>query len=989
MLFMSAKSAPQRKRGSKSKKARRAERLLPEAVEHELKSGAHMLIGATLIIIACAIWIALASWSIHDPSINHITNRAPQNLLGHGGAIIADILFQFCGLAAILMIVPVLRWGWLIFSHLPIDNIKTRILTWPLSAALLAGALASFKAPHSWPLPNGLGGIIGDAVYGAGHNLASMALPLYSGKLAMAVLILWGIGSLFYSAHITARDVARLASFENGLAGTLAHSLGLLTSVITSVLGLRLIFAFFRRGLDTLFGMGSQEDERIDAMHKRHHLRASELAEEPITPPTHHEQEKPRSMMRGSVRDLYPEESRYETQDDSPPSLLRRLKGRNKKARDDYDDPYFDKQAEHDFEPQLDPHLINQNLQNNQRQDRIEPHFGPAFGAPHSFDAEQNMQDYSAQAHQAHYGSYDEEQFDTGYSEAEHYETGAHAAAAGQPRVTIQPNVKPTLKSKSRKTRPAQDSGAQYSDAHKGAHRGASAPAYHAAEREFILPDTRLLAEAQKTGGRRKGHDLTDDQLQENALYLEQVLKDFGVRGEMIDVHPGPVVTLYEFEPARGTKSARVIGLADDIARSMGAASARIAVIQGRNALGIELPNETRETVYLREVLEAPSFQNANHALTLALGKDIGGAPLNVDLGRMPHLLIAGTTGSGKSVGINAMILSLLYRLSPDECKMIMIDPKMLELSVYDGIPHLLTPVVTDPKKAVVALKWAVREMEERYKKMSKLGVRNIDGFNKQLAEAEAAGENLCRTVQTGYDRDTGEAIYEYEEMDYEPMPYIVVVVDEMADLMMVAGKEIEGAVQRLAQMARAAGIHLIAATQRPSVDVVTGTIKANFPTRISYQVTSKIDSRTILGEQGAEQLLGMGDMLYMAGGGRLTRIHAPFVSDDEVERVVHHLKTQGIPEYLDAITQEDEADEGAGPDGEDGQPASLYDQAVDIVLRDGKASTSYIQRRLSIGYNRAANLIEQMEEDGLISPPNKSGRREIYGPQDQDPHTY
>jgi S-DNA-T family DNA segregation ATPase FtsK/SpoIIIE len=451
------------------------------------------------------------------------------------------------------------------------------------------------------------------------------------------------------------------------------------------------------------------------------------------------------------------------------------------------------------------------------------------------------------------------------------------------------------------------------------------------------------------------------------------------------------VVTLYELEPAPGIKSSRVIGLADDIARSMSALSARVAVVSGRNAIGIELPNDKREKVYFREMLSSDEYTDTQAKLPLCLGKTIGGEPVVVDLARMPHLLIAGTTGSGKSVAINTMILSLLYRLTPEQCRLIMVDPKMLELSVYDGIPHLLTPVVTDPKKAVVALKWAVREMEERYKKMSKLGVRNIDGYNVRLAEAKIKGETLSRTVHTGYDKESGEAIYEKEELDLEPLPYIVVIVDEMADLMMVAGKDIEGTVQRLAQMARAAGIHVILATQRPSVDVITGTIKANFPTRISFQVTSKIDSRTILGEQGAEQLLGQGDMLYMAGGGRISRVHGPFCSDDEVEKIVRHLKTQGQPQYLEAVTAADEeVDDDGNPIfdatsmGATGDATDLYQQAVQIVTRDKKASTSYIQRRLQIGYNRAASIMERMEQEGIVGQANHAGKREILVGQDE-----
>ena len=483
-----------------------------------------------------------------------------------------------------------------------------------------------------------------------------------------------------------------------------------------------------------------------------------------------------------------------------------------------------------------------------------------------------------------------------------------------------------------------------------------------------------------------QGFYMSQERLEQNADLLESVLEDFGVKGEIIHVRPGPVVTLYEFEPAPGVKSSRVIGLADDIARSMSAISARVAVVPGRNVIGIELPNEARETVYFRELICSDGFRNTSCKLALGLGKTIGGEPVIAELAKMPHLLVAGTTGSGKSVAINTMILSLLYRLKPEEWRLIMVDPKMLELSIYDGIPHLLTPVVTDPKKAVTALKWAVREMEDRYRKMARLGVRNIDGYNQRAAAARDKGEIVVMQVQTGFEKGTGEPLFEEQEIDLAPMPYIVVIVDEMADLMMVAGKEIEGAIQRLAQMARAAGIHLIMATQRPSVDVITGTIKANFPTRISFQVTSKIDSRTILGEQGAEQLLGQGDMLHMAGGGRIMRVHGPFVSDEEVEQVVAHLKAQGRPEYLETVTadedeQEPEADDSPVFDkgavaAEDGD--SLYEEAVKVVMRDKKCSTSYIQRRLGVGYNRAASLVERMEKEGLVGAPNHVGKREI-----------
>ena len=496
---------------------------------------------------------------------------------------------------------------------------------------------------------------------------------------------------------------------------------------------------------------------------------------------------------------------------------------------------------------------------------------------------------------------------------------------------------------------------------------------------EIELPPLNLLSE-----NKNKINKISDNALEQNARMLEGVLSDFGVNGEIVRVRPGPVVTLYELEPARGIKASRVVGLADDIARSMSAVSARVAVIPGQNAIGIELPNRDRETVYLRELISSSDFEASSSKLTLAIGKDIGGEPVFADLARMPHLLVAGTTGSGKSVAINSMILSLLYKLKPDECKLIMIDPKMLELSVYDNIPHLLAPVVTEPKKAVVALKWAVKEMEQRYRAMSHLNVRNIAGYNQRLSEALRKKETFNRTVQTGFDPQSGKPIFEKQQLDLKPMPYIVVVVDEMADLMLIAGKEIEASVQRLAQMARAAGIHLIMATQRPSVDVITGTIKANFPTRISFQVTSKIDSRTILGEIGAETLLGSGDMLHVQSGGKIRRVHGPFVSDKEVEKIVSFLQKQQNPEYLEEITEESEetssipgmpsnANESGNKDDD------LYNLAIDLICREGKVSTSFIQRHLQIGYNRAARIVERMESDGIISKPNHVGKREIF----------
>ncbi|MGB2323769.1 MAG: DNA translocase FtsK 4TM domain-containing protein [Candidatus Puniceispirillales bacterium] len=490
----------------------------------------------------------------------------------------------------------------------------------------------------------------------------------------------------------------------------------------------------------------------------------------------------------------------------------------------------------------------------------------------------------------------------------------------------------------------------------------------------YHLPSPALLAEPNETLIAPDAEALDN-----TSRMLEGVLSEFGIGGNIEKARFGPVVTRYELNPAPGTKTQRVISLSDDIARSMSALSVRVAVVPGQNTIGIELPNTNRQTVLIRDILDHDDWDNSKASLPMALGMDIAGNPVVADLTRMPHLLVAGTTGSGKSVGINGMILSLLYTHTPETCRLIMIDPKMLELSVYDGIPHLLTPVVTDPNKAVVALKWAVREMENRYRNMAKVGVRNIDGFNKYILDAKRKGESLSRRVQTGFDEESGQPVYEEEQLDLNLLPYIVVVIDEVADLMLVAGKDIEAMVQRLAQMARAAGIHVIMATQRPSVDVITGTIKANFPTRISFQVTSRIDSRTILGEQGAEHLLGRGDMLYMEGGGRIVRVHGPFVSDDEVEKVASFLRQQGEPEYDDSVTVEADPQSNGdqGTSDLDGD-ASLYDQAVELVRREGKASTSFIQRHLRIGYNRAATIIEDMERNGLVSPANHAGKREI-----------
>ncbi|MGH6805157.1 MAG: DNA translocase FtsK 4TM domain-containing protein [Methyloceanibacter sp.] len=802
------------------RRAKERRRLLPGAVESGLRRIMLGSYGLVSVAIACAAWASLATWSVHDPSLNNATRAAPRNVLGGWGAVVADLTIQSLGLASIILFLPLAAWGWhLVFRTTP-NRRRLRFLAWPAAVILLAAALAALPQPKSWPLPNGLGGIFGD-FFMAGAHVIGPFLPdaAVSFVAGLAFLVIGTMLLLFACGTSTSRLIALWAP-RSGAAGEWANAwLGGAMHYVMHT-GAKLRRTFRRRPVS--------HDEDVEEFN------ASE------------------------------------------------------------------EEAWEEAEPEPDA------------DGRIEPSFGPASIG----------------------GEIDDEEVEDDIT-APNY------------RIT---RLKPKKK-------------------HTGLSRASRM------DTPYDPPPTRLLQPSRTPRGR----GVSDEVLQENARELEGVFQDFGVKGEITNVRPGPVVTLYELEPAPGTKSSRVIGLADDIARSMSAVAARVAVVPGRNVIGIELPNDRREIVMLREMIETPDFQESDARLALALGKNIGGEPIIVDLSRMPHLLIAGTTGSGKSVGINTMILSLLYRLSPEQCKFIMIDPKMLELSVYDGIPHLLAPVVTDPKKAVVALKWTVREMEERYKRMSKLGVRDIKGYNSRILQAEAKGEVLTRTVQTGFDRATGRAIYEQEEMDYDVMPYIVVIVDEMADLMMVAGKDIETAVQRLAQMARAAGIHLITATQRPSVDVITGTIKANFPTRVSFQVTSKIDSRTILGEQGAEQLLGQGDMLYMAGGGRIMRVHGPFVADEEVEKVVRHLKRQGTPAYLDAVTdeEENEGEDGEGEDiGESGD--DLYDQAVAVVLRDRKASTSYVQRRLGIGYNRAASLVERMENEGLIGAANHAGKREI-----------
>ncbi len=792
---------------------------LPASIRDALVRRLRELMGLGLIIFSGLAASALTTWSVQDPSLSHATtSRVIRNILGYPGAIGADMLMQILGLGAIMVVLPIAVWGWRMMTHRNFDREVLRLGAWVLCVVLAAGFAGCWPHTGRWPLPTGLGGVVGDA-------------------LVRAPAVVFGPPGFLY----------RL------------------------VLGI-ILFAAMTATFLIACGLGAKprDDEEL-----------TEIADDDA--PFEEDEEERGSvslgfifhaLMSAKARLVWLFGTAYRSLVSSSPA----------------------------------PRAITFARQEPNLGGRAAPSIAP----------------------EAHDDDEDEEEDEEPVARA--------------------PRKKAAPKTPSRKS----------SD-------------------KWDFPAMSMLG-APKASDRQP---LSKAELEANSRRLESVLGDFGVRGEIVKANPGPVVTLYELEPAPGIKSSRVIGLADDIARSMSALSARVAVVPGRNAIGIELPNAHREKVYLREILTAKEAVESVSKLPLCLGKTIGGDPVIIDLARTPHMLIAGTTGSGKSVAINTMILSLVYRLRPDQCRLIMVDPKMLELSVYDGIPHLLTPVVTDPKKAVVALKWAVREMEERYKKMSKLGVRNIEGYNVRLGEAKAKGEELTRTVHTGFDKETGKAIYEEEKLDLEPLPFIVIIVDEMADLMMVAGKDIEGAVQRLAQMARAAGLHVILATQRPSVDVITGTIKANFPTRIAFQVTSKIDSRTILGEMGAEQLLGQGDMLYMAGGGRISRVHGPFASDEEVEKVVRHLKTQGSPEYLEAVTAEEpaEGEDGAvfdatGMGGDGG--GDLFAQAVAIVKRDRKASTSYIQRRLQIGYNRAASLMERMELEGIVGQANHAGKREI-----------
>jgi S-DNA-T family DNA segregation ATPase FtsK/SpoIIIE len=881
--------------------------------------------GGALIILGLALLLALLTASSGDPSFNRAVDQPTKNLMGPVGAYIADFALQGVGLGVIALVAAPLAWGWRLIRDRALPRWWLRLALVPVAALLLS--LAAAGLPSSGPVATAkpAAGKAADATTtGAVITVTPAPWPWTAGYGGFAGhLLLSGSAGLNSDAPDDQAAQASQAAGNQavdrlgGFAGLLA-ALGV-PPVLGSPSALPALTGLVL-ALVTLYfalGIGIHSYLRFG----RNVANAGRQVGLVI--------ERGRRNLAPGKRDAGKRDAASYYADD---------------AMDDEDAPQH-QPARGGWHRRLV--AAGRALLGGEGNvpHREEPHFVAEDDSERAYRRGQRLAGASA--------------MEPDYPDDEPVEQPSLSQPSARTRALVAPPA-------AREKAPA-----------KPAKRGTVQPSLALEEGDFELPPHDLLARPTANAAVQK---INEESLEKNARLLETVLEDFGVKGEIVKVRPGPVVTLYELEPAPGTKTSRVVSLADDVARSMSAVSVRIAVVPGRSVIGIELPNRQRETVALRELLEDDSYQSTQAKLALVLGKDIGGAPIVVDLARMPHLLIAGTTGSGKSVAINTMILSLLYRLTPDQCKFIMIDPKMLELSVYDGIPHLLSPVVTEPRKAVVALKWVVREMENRYRSMSKLGVRNIDGYNQRLEQARKAGEELTRRVQTGFDPETGKPIYEEEPFDLNPLPFIVVVVDEMADLMLVAGKDIEAAIQRLAQMARAAGIHIVMATQRPSVDVITGTIKANFPTRVSFHVTTKIDSRTILGETGAEQLLGQGDMLYMANGGRVTRVHGPFVSDREVESIVQFLKEQGEPAYIEEVTAEEEGldgDEMVAPAG-GGSGDDLYDQAVALVCRERKASTSFVQRHLQIGYNRAARLVERMEKEGVVSSANHVGKREV-----------
>jgi S-DNA-T family DNA segregation ATPase FtsK/SpoIIIE len=940
-----------------SYQSRQRDPLLDSNMQAALERRGKELLGLALVVLGTAAAMLVLSYSPDDPSFLAATDAPVQNWLGRYGALIAAPVFMILGWASVGVGVGLLAWGLRLVLHRVPERVLTRVIFAPIAVALLAVHASTLTTGPGWAHSFGLGGLFGDTVLSIALTVlpipTAWALKLMSGATGLGLLILGA-----FVLGFTRREVRTLGR--------------------CILVGLVLAYTLALRGL----GSGARAAVRGGkALYAHGQARRAARHEAPTEASADVGGTSGATVRRAPGADArrYEDFDPIEDAATAPGGLFARLPSLRKRPAEPMPEPELVEETAPGADlPAADDARIRARISDaiRSRKAPAEP-VAPMPGAD-TATAARRQEPRLSQA----------PTLDTPGADLPPeppVQIGTEAAPAASRPLTADPLFD------TGGLAPAEPRGVVQHPPQKAAQPSAQARAeaqpslqFEDTAAAYEHPPLSLLTSPEAI----TRHPLSDEALEENARMLETVLDDYGVKGEIVSVRPGPVVTMYELEPAPGLKASRVIGLADDIARSMSALSARVSTVPGRSVIGIELPNEKREMVAFREILSTRDYGDGNQKLPLALGKDIGGDPIVANLAKMPHLLIAGTTGSGKSVAINTMILSLLYKLSPDECRLIMIDPKMLELSVYDGIPHLLSPVVTDPKKAVVALKWVVAEMEERYRKMSKMGVRNIEGYNGRVADALGKGEMFTRTVQTGFDDETGEPVFETEEMAPEKMPYIVVVVDEMADLMMVAGKEIEACIQRLAQMARASGIHLIMATQRPSVDVITGTIKANFPTRISFQVTSKVDSRTILGEQGAEQLLGMGDMLYMAGGSKITRVHGPFCSDDEVEEVVNYLKAFGPPDYKSGVVEGPADDKEANIDavlglgGNTGGEDALYDQAVAIVAKDRKCSTSYIQRKLAIGYNKAARLVEQMEEEGAVSPANHVGKREILVPE-------
>ncbi|MFL2766848.1 MAG: DNA translocase FtsK [Paracoccaceae bacterium] len=920
--------------------------LIDKETQRALERRLTELLGIVIIGCAALFSVIIFTYSATDPGPLSASDLPVQNLLGNTGAAIASPLILVIGWGSWSLAPILLIWGFRFLLHIGSERAFGRLIFMPIAIALSSVYAASIVPIKAWAHSFGMGGLFGDTIVGSLLSFIPLSSP--DGILAITVtsLFLTIILNIFCSGFIGS-EIRKIVEF---LFSSSKITFSLLSIIFAKIVSYVIQKTHSKTGQ---IGLGGN---------------AADPYEGSFVPraPGFNQVNSPNLYNDGSNPNASPvaprifkQEGNYHEEGGSGDIFSNpRLSSKISAA---ISSRFQLDQEDLSQETETDDILASSNtfIEEKNASDFVEP--GSRIEPPITTFNNENL--YDDDYDQASFAEIAEDEFSNDFYE-------------NDPKHLI-----PSVNHKKVVQTPPRKIFAKSARAKNEAQPGLD---FDGVSQEFELPPLSLLTNPTNI----QRHTLSDEALEENARLLESVLDDYGVKGEIVSVRPGPVVTMYELEPAPGLKASRVIGLADDIARSMSALSTRVSTVPGRSVIGIELPNENREKVVLREILSSRYFGDGKQQLPLALGKDIGGEPIVANLAKMPHLLIAGTTGSGKSVAINTMILSLLYKLTPEECRLIMIDPKMLELSVYDGIPHLLSPVVTDPKKAVVALKWVVGEMEERYRKMSKMGVRNIDGFNSRVVEAKKKDEMFSRTIQTGFDDQTGDPVFETEEFKPEKMPYIVVIVDEMADLMMVAGKEIEACIQRLAQMARASGIHLIMATQRPSVDVITGTIKANFPTRISFQVTSKIDSRTILGEMGAEQLLGMGDMLYMAGGSKITRCHGPFVSDEEVEEIVNHLKAFGPPEYKSGVVDgptDDKVDGidqvlglGGNTDGED----AIYDQAVAIVVNDRKCSTSYIQRKLAIGYNKAARIVEQMEDQGLVSPANHVGKREILIPE-------